>query len=240
LSRLPFTKQFVLPSQTELTNPLRITIHNLKIRKMKKYLILPLAFILLPIAFCLATPLLNQKDTLTAYTGRYETSQGDKIVQVDVDIQNGELVGTSLRDGQQLHLDRSSGNYIIKESGLFIKFIKDKKNVVTGILVSGTDVWKKTSATLAPIGAKPGNQDEYVGKYQTGPNNQPLIIEIAVKHGKLWGTQLWDGRNSPLDYVSGDEFTINNLGFPLKFIRDNDKKVVNILFNGTDTFIKIK
>jgi hypothetical protein len=188
----------------------------------------------------MATPQPNQQDTLTAYAGRYESTLGGQTVQVDVEVQSGELVGTSLRDGQQLHLERSLGNYIIKESGIPIKFIKDKKNGVTGILVSGTDVWKKTESTLAPIGAKPGNQDEYIGKYQTGSNNQPLIIEIAVKHGKLWGTQLWDGRNSPLDYVSGDKFMINNLNFPIKFIRDNDKKVVKMLFNGTDTFIKIQ
>ena len=207
---------------------------------MKKYFLLPIVFILLPIAFCMAKSLQNQQDTLTAYAGRYQSTQGGQIIQVDVEVQNGELVGTSLRDGQQLHIEHSSGNYIIKESGLPIKFIKDKKNVVTSILVSGTDVWKKTDATLATIGAKPGNQDEYIGKYQTGPDNQPLIIEIAIKHGKLWGTQLWDGRNSPLDYVSGDEFRINNLNFPLKFIRDNDKKIVKILFNGTDTFTKIQ
>ena len=207
---------------------------------MKKYLILPILFILTPIAFCTAMPQPSQHDTLTAYTGRYESTQGGRTVQIDIELQNGELIGTSLRDGQQLHLDRSSGNYTIKESGLPIKFIKNKKNIVTSILVAGTDVWKKTDSALPPVGAKPGNQDEYVGKYQTGTNNQPLIIEIAVKHGKLWGTQLWDGRSSPLDYVSGDEFTINNLNFPLRFIRNNDKKIVKMLFNGTDTFVKIR
>ena len=205
---------------------------------MKNYLMLHLVFILLPISFCMALPHPNQQDTLTAYTGRYETTQAGKTVQVDIEIQNGELVGTSLHDGQQLHLDHSTGNYTIKELGLPIKFIKDQKNVVTGIQVSGIDVWKKVDNALPPSGAKPGNQDEYTGKYQTGTGAQSLIIEIAIKHGKLWGTQLWDGRGSPLDYVSGDEFTINNLGFLLKFIRDKDKKIVKMLFNGTDTFIK--
>ena len=207
---------------------------------MKKYLMLPLVFILLSITFCMALPHQNQQDTLTAYTGRYETTQAGKTVQVDIEIQNGELVGTSLRDGQQLHLDHSTGNYTIKELGLPIKFIKDQKNAVTGIQVSGNDVWKKTNSSLPPCGAKPGNQDEYTGQYQTGTGTQSLVIEIGIKHGKLWGTQLWDGRNSPLDYVSGDEFTINNLGFPLKFVRDNDKKIVKMLFNKTDTFIKVQ
>jgi len=104
----------------------------------------------------MAKSLQNQQDTLTVYAGRYESTQGGQTVQVDVEVQNDQLVGTSLRDGQQLHLECSSGNYTIKESGLPIKFIKDKKNVVTGILVSGTDIWKKTESTLAPIGAKPG------------------------------------------------------------------------------------
>ena len=71
-------------------------------------------------------------------------------------------------------------------------------------------------------------------------NGQAMVIQITIKHGKLWGIPLFGGPESPLEYISGDDYNINTAGWPLKFIRDKDNKVSQMLFNGKDLFTRAK
>lgn len=208
---------------------------------MKKYFILTALAVLLQTAFSTAAISQNKNtaDTLQAYTGRFQIVQSGQIKQVDIEIENGELVGTDLHSGQELHLVSTNGNYTVKELGAPIKFIKDKNHKVVELLFADTDTWKRIDERIPPAGVKPNNQQEYVGKYQLMMNGQAMVIEITVKHGKLWGIPLFGGPESPLDYVSGDDYTVNTTGWPMKFIRDKDKKISQMLFNAKDLFTRI-
>jgi len=71
-------------------------------------------------------------------------------------------------------------------------------------------------------------------------NGQKAVIEISLKGGELWATQLWDGASSVLDHRSDDDFMIRALNMQLKFKRDQNKNIIQMLLNGNDLFTRIK
>jgi len=80
----------------------------------------------------------------------------------------------------------------------------------------------------------------YTGKYELKRGDQVLYINVSTEKGTLVGTQSWDGSKKYLDHLSGDNFIVAGAGWSVKFIRDKDKKVSQMVVSGTDTWIKIK
>lgn len=216
---------------------------------MKKFLILPALFILMQTALCIAFPQANnnkinrdKQDSLAVYTGKYQMQQGMQTIYSELYVENGKLTAKST-DGEILTLDHLSGDdFIVSKQGLAIKFIRNGANQVSQIAVMGQIQWTKVDTkTPVNVPVKPVFQPaDYLGKYQIMMNGQSLFLEISLKDGKLWATQLWDGGNSALDYVSADNFIVNALSIPMKFIRDENKKVTRLLLNGADQFTKVK
>ncbi len=215
---------------------------------MKKYLIFTTLFILIESASCFAVPgfitpktIQQQPDSLHEYTGKYQMLQGQQVIYADVYVENGKLTAKS-SSGGVLTLEHLSGdNFIISKQGTAIKFIRDGANNVSQIAVMGNVVWTRVNTTrVETTSPHPAVSADYLGKYQITVNGQTMLIEVTIKDGQLWCTQLWDGANSALDYVSGDDFTIRALSMPLQFIRDKDNKVVQLKLNRADLFVKIK
>jgi hypothetical protein len=217
---------------------------------MKKYLILSALFILTQTTFCLAgfssKPIDNikqvQQDSLKQYTGKYRMQQGMQTTYMEIYIENGKLTGRDLSRGEVKILDHLSGDdFILSKEKVPVKFIRDKSNRVYGIAVMGNVMWTRSDGELTVTGnTKPADPKDYLGKYQITANGQTLYIEISLKNAQLQATQLWDSANSGLDYISGDDFIVNALNIPMKFIRDNNKIVIQLLLNGTDLFTKVK
>lgn len=215
---------------------------------MKKYLILPALFMLIQITFCNAFTRVivnrvsySQQDSLAAYTGKYQTQQGMQTIYADVYVENGKLTAKS-SVGDVLVLDHLSGdNFIISKQGVAVKFIRDPANKVSQISVMGNIAWTRAGVDVKGTSSiSPLVKADYVGRYAITMNGQTLYLEVSLKNGQLWATQLWDGGSSALDYVSGDDFIVNALSIPIKFIRDQDKKVIQLLLNGADRFTKVK
>ena len=207
---------------------------------MKKVLILLLFFI--SMQTMAATVKINgalaPADTLEQYAGRYKLTQGANAVYLNIYVENGKLTSKQVWDGQIKPLDHLNGdNFIVSIVGWSVKFIRDKNRKVVQMQVRGHDMWTKVDEK--PLSdALPANTADYLGKYQITMGGQNLEIEIALKNGKLWGTQLWDGGNSAVSNVAGDEFIVDSLGWPIKFIRDKDNKVSQLLLNKKDVFTK--
>jgi len=154
----------------------------------------------------------------------------------------GHLAGKNLTSGELKTLDHVNGDdFILSNEKLTIKFIRGKDNKVSGIAIMGNAVWTKFNDESTSTGSKmPVDPKEYLGKYQITANGQTLAIEISLKNSQLVATQLWDGANSTLDFVSCDNFIVNALSMPLKFVRDDNKIVVQLILNGADKFTKVK
>ena len=165
-----------------------------------------------------------------------------QTVYADVYIEKGKLMAKS-STGDLLTLDHVSGDdFIISTQNVPIKFIRDKDGKVFRISVNGNVGWTKAGDKLPDnkTEKKPLNQNDYLGKYQVTTSGQVLKIDVSLKNGKLWATQLWDGGNSALDYVTGDSFIVNALSLPIKFIRNKDNVVIQLLLNNSDLFSKVE
>ena len=211
---------------------------------MRKYLILSALFMLVQTVVSNALPLTNHnialRDSLSDYLGKYQMTQGGQIIYAEVYIENGKLTAKSSA-GSILTLEHVSGdNFIVSQQGAAIKFIRDTAHKVSQIAVMGNVVWTRVGNNAQPDGAQPVVSKDYLGKYQIIMNKQALYLEVSLKDGQLWCTQLWDGTSSAIDYVSGDDFTIRALSMPLKFKRDRDKNVIQLQLNGADLFTKVK
>ena len=214
---------------------------------MKKYLIL-LMFVAtqtITVTSTMAAPLTINEASVTAealdqFVGRYKLMQGTTALFLNIYEEKGKLVSKQLWDGLVKPLDHIEGdNYIVTSVGWAVKFIRDKNNKVAKMQVAGHDIWTKVSDKPLNADLMPPNPNQYVGKYQLKQGQQNLTVEVALKNGKLWGTQLWDGGNSQLSYTADDNFIVIALGWPIKFIRNNDKKITQLLLNSKDVFTKV-
>jgi hypothetical protein len=214
---------------------------------MKKYLILSALFILMQATFCFAalSPKFSvkqtQQDSLIEYTGKYQMQQGSQTVYMKVYIENGKLAGKDSASGEVKTLNHlSEDDFILSKEKIAVKFIRDKDKKVSQIAIMGNVMWTKIDDKLAVTNTTPADLKDYIGKYEITRNGQTLYIGIALKNGQLLATQLWDGANSSLDFLSDDNFMVNALNIPMKFIRDNNKIVIQLLLNGADLFTKVK
>ena len=214
---------------------------------MKKYLIL-LMFVATQAFTASSTMAVSLKintapahaDGLEQFAGRYKLTQGTNVLFLSIYVENGKLVSKQLWDGLVRPLDHLNGdNYMVTSVGWTVKFIRDKNNKVAKMQVAGHDIWTKVSDKPLNTDLMPSNPNQYVGKYQLKQGQQNLTVEVALKDGKLWGTQLWDGGYSQLVYISGDNFYVLALDCPLKFIRSGDDKIAQLILNSDKVFAKV-
>jgi len=211
---------------------------------MKKYLILSALFMLLQTVVSFASPFPNnnivRQDSLSDYFGKYQMTQNGQIIYADVYAKNGKLTAKS-STGTVLTLNHTSGDdFIVSKQGTAIKFIRDAANKVSQIAVMGNVVWTRVGTNVQPAGGvQPAAAADYLGRYQITINKQTLYLEVSLKDGQLWCTQLWDGAASAIDYISGDDFMIRALSMQMKFKRDPNKKIIQLQLNGTDLFTKV-
>ena len=215
-----------------------------------KYFILPVLFILMQINLTVAVSLTQipggyhreKPDSLTEYTGKYQSQQGMQTITAEIYVEKGMLMANN-GTGQILKLKHVAGDkFLVADQSLPIEFIRDKDHKVIQVSVAGGQlIWTKVDSKQPETSAAkiPASYNDYLGKYAITMNGQTLTIEISIENGQLWATQLWDGGNSNLDYKADDEFTVVALSVPMKFTRDNAKKVVKLTLNGTDSFAKI-
>jgi len=205
---------------------------------MKKYLML-LMFVCaqtLTAPLTMAATLKTTKapiyaESLEQYVGRYKLMQGKTALFLNIYEENGKLVSKQLWDGLVKPLDHVNGdNFIVTSVGWSVKFMRDAKNKVAKMQVAGHDIWTKVADKPLNTDVMPPNPGQYVGKYQANTDGQNKTVEISLKNGKLWGTQLWDGGYSQIIYTSGDSFFVLALDNIIKFIR-KDNKITQIQLN---------
>jgi hypothetical protein len=117
---------------------------------MKKLFILPLLCVFSYGTISQATPhkatiVHAKKDSLNAYVGRYQSIQKQGTFLVEVLLtEDGRLLANSLWDGNKYALKHlTDDNFILTGFDWSVKFIKDKDNKVTKMLVKGTEYWDK-------------------------------------------------------------------------------------------------
>jgi CubicO group peptidase (beta-lactamase class C family) len=184
------------------------------------------------------------ENKLKAFEGYYE-SQVNKNTYIQFTIKENQLMLKQLWDGREIYFSpESEVDFFCKEFPFPLKFTKDKAGAVTEVLAFNKDVWVKNK-TYKPVVRKavsltPEQLKLLEGKYQV-QQNKSLLVQITAKEDHLLVKQLWDGDEMILVPESELEFfDKNNQTQAVKFIKDKNGSVTQILAFGRDLLDKIK
>lgn len=89
--------------------------------------------------------------------------------------------------------------------------------------------YKPLAATLAT----------YQGKYQMTVRGKTSAIQVSLNGDDLYLTALWNGESNLLKPISPDNFIMQDKEWTVKFKRDKNGKVMQVLVMGTDLWTKI-
>ena len=85
-----------------------------------------------------------QTDTLSIYAGKYQRVIHNDMFYIQFEVEDDNLIGTTLWDGNKLMLKHLSGdNFIVSGIDWGVKFVRDKDGKVTSVTVRGQDSWTR-------------------------------------------------------------------------------------------------
>jgi hypothetical protein len=89
----------------------------------------------------------SASDTLSIYTGKFQRVIHNDLFYIQFQIEDGNLVGATLWDGNKLLLKHLSGdNFIAPGLDWGVKFVRDKDGKINSVVVRGSDVWTRVKS----------------------------------------------------------------------------------------------
>jgi CubicO group peptidase (beta-lactamase class C family) len=184
------------------------------------------------------------QEQLKAFEGYYQ-GKGNPNNYLKFTAKEDQLLLTQVWDGRQiLFSPESDVDFFCKDFPFPLKFTKDKNGTVTEVLAFNRDVWVKDN-NYKPVVKKtitltPAQLKIFEGKYQL-QQNKDIIVQITAVEDHLSIKQLWDGKE--LDFVAETElafFAKDNPLMPIRFIKDKDGAITQIIAFDRDTLDKMK
>ena len=80
----------------------------------------------------------------------------------------------------------------------------------------------------------------YYGKYEMKRGSNAFYIQVTSENGELIFTELWDKQKKQLKHLSADSYIVSGLDWSVKFLRDKDGKVKEVVVMGTDHWLKVE
>jgi hypothetical protein len=178
----------------------------------------------------------HSPDQLKAYEGIYQF-QGDPDRYIQFFEKDNKLVLKQHWDGQEIPFSPdSSWDFFTKDQVLFtLHFTKDSTGMPSKVLVFKRDLWLR--APRANYSGK--DLQAFEGKYQLSVDSDDLI-QISASGNNLIFKQLWDGKTTTVTPVADLYFYNAAEVFPLKFKKDSQGKITQVLALDGDSFVKVK
>jgi hypothetical protein len=182
---------------------------------------------------------------LKPLTGKY-ISNNNKMIFLQMMIKDDHLVLKQSWDGEEVAFKQVSDlNFFNDEHNFPLKFTKNDKGESTQVLAFDTDVWIKVPDNYVPqlektIQLTVAQLKAFEGKYQMKGDDGDNFLQITAANDHLVLKQLWDQREisfspiSPLDFFDGPQT------FPLKFTKDKDGAVTQVLAFNKDVWVRVK
>jgi hypothetical protein len=86
-------------------------------------------------------------DTLSIYVGKFQRVIHNDMFYIQFEVEDGNLIGTTLWDGNKLLLKHLSGdNFIVSGIDWGVKFIRDKAGKVSEVVIRGADSWTRVKS----------------------------------------------------------------------------------------------
>ncbi|TKK64599.1 hypothetical protein FC093_22280 [Ilyomonas limi] len=187
-------------------------------------------------------PSYAQKD-LKSLEGFYQFSE-NKDAFLQIKAKGDSLVLKQLWDRQEFSFGQTSPlEFYCKARSFPLKFT-DSAGRITRVLAFNKDTWNKVAHYVSPaskeIQLTPQQLKTFEGTYKMNGGDADDILLITSKENRLVLNQLWDGQEitflaqSPLDFYCPERL------FPLRFTKDQNGVVTQVLAFHKDVWIKQK
>jgi hypothetical protein len=221
--------------------------------KLHQYVVMPLtigaicSFINLFNLQCLyaqdARTTSSMQGKLKSFEGFYQF-QDNKDAFLQVKAKGDSLILKQLWDGKEFAFEQTSPlEFYCKAQSFPLKF-KDSAGSIIQVLAFNRDVWNKVKnyqpAVVKEIRLAPTQLKTLEGKYKIKGGDEDDVLQITSSGNNLILKQLWDGQEitfvpqSPLDFYCKEKL------FPLKFSKDKNGIVTQVLAFNRDVWIKEK
>ena len=180
---------------------------------------------------------------LKVFEGFYQF-QKDKDVFLQITVKENNLVLKQLWDGKEFVFEQDSTlDFYCKAQSFPLKFT-DSAGIITQVLAFKRDVWYKVK-DYKPVIKKevqltPQQLKAFEGKYQMKGGDEDDFLQITTKGNNLILKQLWDGQEIVFVPESALEFFCKDRSFQLKFSKDEDGAVTQVLAFNRDIWLKVK
>jgi hypothetical protein len=182
-------------------------------------------------------PIRISGDQLKNFEGYYHV-QGQKDAYIKFVVKEDTLMLIQLWDGREVPLLPSSElDFFSTAFTVPLKFFKDEHGEINEVLAFYDTVCKKVrkAITLTPAQLK-----AFEGKYQERQNSA-VAVQITAMNNHLFIKQLWDGMEFCFEPESDLAFFAkDNPSFPIRFSRDKDGAIVQVIAFERDTLDKIE
>jgi hypothetical protein len=183
--------------------------------------------------------------SLKAFEGIWQSKDNEfSIFKITAGTDN--LVAKSVEGNQQFILTRKSEfTFETKDDDgdetISITFSKNSAGEISQLLIAGKQLWVKVK-DYVPAKEVTLTQDQlkaFEGKYRFEEKNDAFLQITATADG-LMLKQLWDGKEINFKAISDLNFLNKEMGFPLKFTKDQAGNVIKLLAFNRDTWDRVK
>ena len=186
----------------------------------------------------------QQKD-LKKFEGYYHFTN-DTSTYLRIIAQGSNLVLHQMWDDKEISFDRKSNlDFENEEQSFPLKFSSDQNGNITQVVAFNQDVWMKVNGYQPPVNVEihltPEKLKTFEGKYLFQfEQGQDAYLEITAHNDHITLKQMWDGKEINFVPKSDVEFFCKEQRFPLKFIKDNQGNVIQVLAFNRDLWQKVK
>jgi beta-lactamase regulating signal transducer with metallopeptidase domain len=182
----------------------------------------------------------QEQQPLKSFEGKYKMHDGGRALFLEITARENGLVLKQLWDNQEISFKRQSELEFKAEHQDFpIKFTKGQNGTILQMLAFGHDLWDKTNAEpQKEIVLTQQQLDVFAGYYQYQERKE-AFAQVVVRGNNLVGIQLWDNKEFVFTAQSDLEF-ISKEGIPIKFTKNKEGAVTQVLVSNRDWLDKVK
>ena len=182
---------------------------------------------------------------LKSFEGYYQF-QNDKNTFLQIIVKGNNLILKQLWDGKEIvFVQKSELEFFNEEESFPLKFSKGQNGAITQVLAFEKDLWNKTEnykpAIKKEIHLSPQQLKAFEGKYKFQfEKGEDSFLQITATDDQLVLKQLWDGKEIKFVPESDLEFFCKDQSFPLKFIKDKNGNIIQMLAFNRDLWERMK
>jgi hypothetical protein len=190
-----------------------------------------------------ASAISSGQSKLKSFEGFYQF-QDDKNVFLQIKAKGDSLVLKQLWDGREFAFAQTSPLEFYCEAQSFPLKFTDSAGSIIQDLAFNKDVWNKVKnykpVVIKEIQLTPTQLKTFEGTYKMKSGDEDDVLQITSHGNNLILKQMWDGQEITFVPVSPLDFYCQQRSFPLKFTKDKDGTVTQVLAFNRDVWFKAK